>query len=57
MARGFQVPTSFIRKVLTKAVDKRYNVTLDDFLAATRKGEAQTTFPGSNDLVELTKYL
>ena len=53
----FKVPAKFIEKVLTNAVRKRYDVTLDAFLHVVKAGKAEQVYPNSSDLVELSKYL
>ena len=53
----FMVPASFLRGVIEKAVTKRYDVSLEEFLFAAENGYAETKYPGSNDLVELSKQL
>jgi hypothetical protein len=53
----FMVPASFLRGVISKAVAKRYGATLEEFLFAAENGFAETKYPGSDDLVELSKRL
>lgn len=53
----FQVPASFIEKVLTRAIRKRYDVPLETFLHVAATGKADLVYPGCSDLVELSKYL
>lgn len=53
----FMVPASFLRGVIEKAVAKRYSATLEEFLFAAENGIAEARYPGSDDLIELSKRL
>lgn len=55
--KPFKVDAKFIKKLLEKALKKRYGVTLDQFLAAKENGVEEVMYPGSEDISELTKHL
>ena len=57
MPRPFIVDAKFMRKLLEKALMKRYSVRLDDYLKDLSEGVAELKYPGSSDLAELTKHL
>lgn len=57
MPRPFIVDAKFMRKLLEKALMKRYSVGLDDYLQDLSDGVAELKYPGSSDLAELTKHL
>ena len=55
--KPFVVDVKFIRKVLDKALNKRYGIDLEQYLADKESGVHLTLYPGSEDLSELTKLL